>query len=72
MKRWAAVVKADALAQAEAEATRAAAAKTRAESEEIALRTLARKLSLAIEAEQAMARGEMQGFLKVLRRLGKA
>lgn len=57
---------------AEAEATRAAAAKTRAEGEEIALRTLARKLSLAIEAEQAMARGEMQGFLKVLRRLGKA
>jgi len=57
---------------AEADATRAAAAKTRAEADEIALRTLAKRLELVLEAEQAMARGEMVGFLKVLRELGKA
>lgn len=57
---------------AEAEATKATAAKTRAEADEIALRTLARKLAMLLEAEQAMARGEMEGFLKVLKELGKA
>jgi regulator of protease activity HflC (stomatin/prohibitin superfamily) len=56
---------------AEAEATKASAAKTRAEADEIALRTLARKLTMLLEAEQAMARGEMEGFLKMLRELGK-
>lgn len=57
---------------AEAEATKATAAKTRAEADEIALRTLARKLAMLLEAEQAMARGEMEGFLSVLKELGKA
>jgi hypothetical protein len=57
---------------AEAEATRASAVKTRAEADEIALRTLAKKLTMLLEAEQAMARGEAEGFLKVLRKLGKA
>jgi hypothetical protein len=56
---------------AEAEATKASAAKTRAEADEIVLRTLARKLTMLLEAEQAMARGEMEGFLKVLKELGK-
>ena len=50
----------------------AADIKTRAEADEIALRTLAKRLELVLEAEQAMARGEMIGFLKVLRELGKA
>jgi len=57
---------------ADAEASKATAAKTRAEADEIALRTLANKLRLVLEAEQAMARGEMLGFLKVLDQLGKA
>ena len=57
---------------AEAEATKATAAKTRAEADEIVLRTLARKLTMLLEAEQAMARGEMEGFLGVLKELGKA
>jgi hypothetical protein len=56
----------------EAEATRATAVKTRAEADEIALRTLAKKLTMLLEAEQAMARGEAKGFLRVLRKLGKA
>jgi len=57
---------------AEAEATKATAAKTRAEADEIALRTLARKLAMVLQAEQAMTRGEMEGFLMVLKELGKA
>lgn len=57
---------------AEAEATKATAAKTRAEADEIALRTLAKKLEMVLEAERAMTRGEMEGFLKVLKELGKA
>lgn len=57
---------------AEADATKATAAKTRAEADEIALRTLARKLEMVLEADKAMVRGEMEGFLKVLRDLGKA
>ena len=57
---------------AEAEASKATAAKTRAEADEIALRTLARKLEMVLEADKAMARGEMEGFLKVLKELGRA
>ncbi len=57
---------------AEAEATKATAAKTRAEADEIMLRTLARKLAMVLEAEQAITRGEVAGFLAVLKRLGKA
>jgi regulator of protease activity HflC (stomatin/prohibitin superfamily) len=57
---------------AEAEATKATAAKTRAEADEIVLRTLAKKLDMVLEAEKAVARGEMEGFLKVLKELGKA
>lgn len=56
---------------AEAEATKATAVKTRAEADEIALRTLAKKLDMVLEAEKAVARGEMEGFLKVLKELGK-
>lgn len=56
---------------AEAEANKATAAKTRAEADEIALRTLARKLEMVLEADKAMARGEMEGFLKVLKELGR-
>lgn len=56
---------------AEAEATKATAAKTRAEADEIALRILAKKLAILLEAEQAMARGEAEGFLKLLKELGK-
>jgi uncharacterized protein Smg (DUF494 family) len=57
---------------AEAEASKATAAKTRAEADEIALRTLARKLEMVLEADKAIARGEMEGFLKVLKELGRA
>ena len=56
---------------AEAEATKATAAKTRAEADDMAVRTLAKKLAMVLEAEQAIARGEMVGFLKVLKELGK-
>ena len=56
---------------AEAQSTRATAAKTRAEADEITVRTLARKLTMVMEAERAMARGEMESFLEVLRQLGK-
>ena len=56
---------------AEAEATKATAAKTRAEADEIAVRTLARKLAMVLEAERAMARSEMESFLEVLKQLGK-
>ena len=52
--------------------TKASAAKTRAEADEIAVRTLAKKLTMVMEAEQAIAQGEMVGFMKVLKRLGKA
>jgi hypothetical protein len=57
---------------AEAEASRATAAKTKAEADEIALRTLAKKLQMVLEAERAMAEGQMLGFLKVLGQLSKA
>jgi uncharacterized protein Smg (DUF494 family) len=57
---------------AEAEASKASAAKTKAEADEIALRTLAKKLQMVLEAERAMAEGEMIGFLQVLRQLSKA
>jgi hypothetical protein len=57
---------------AEAESTRATAAKTRAQADEIAVRTMARKLAIVMEAERAMARGEMAGFLEVLKQLGTA
>ena len=54
----------------EAEANKAVATKTRAEAEEIALRTLANRLRLVLEAEQAMASGELDGFIDVLNHLG--
>lgn len=56
---------------AEAEASKAAAAKTRAEAEEVELRTLARKLRLVIEAERALAAGDLGDFLAVLEDLGR-
>ncbi len=56
---------------AEAEATKATAAKTHAEAEEIELRTLARRLRLVIEAERAVAAGELDSFLSVLDDLGR-
>lgn len=56
----------------EAEVNKAAAAKTHAEAGEIELRTLARKLRLVIEAERAIAAGELDGFLAVLEDLGRA
>lgn len=56
---------------AEAEATKATAVKTRAEADDIAVRTLARKLTMVLEADRAIARGEMEGFLEVLKELGK-
>jgi len=55
----------------EAEANKASAAKTLAEAEAIELRTLVRKLQLVLEAERAMAQGEVQGFLAVLEHLGR-
>jgi hypothetical protein len=48
------------------EASKATAAKTHAEAEEIELRTLARRLRLVIEAERAIAAGELENFLAVL------
>lgn len=57
---------------AEAEANKATASKTRAEADQIALRTMANRLRLVMEAEQAMARGELGGFMKVLDDLGKS
>lgn len=56
---------------AEAEATKATAIKTRAEADEIALRTIAKKLEMVLQAELAISRGEMAGFFKVLKKLGK-
>lgn len=56
---------------AEAEASKAIAAKTRAEAEEVELRTLARKLLLVIEAERALAAGDLGDFLAVLEDLGR-
>lgn len=57
---------------AEAEANKAVAAKTQAEAGEIELRTLTRKLRLVIEAERAIAAGELDSFLAVLEDLGRA
>jgi hypothetical protein len=42
-----------------------------AEADALSLQNLANKLRLVLEAEQAIARGEMQGFLQVLGELGK-
>ena len=56
---------------AEAEASRASAVKARAEADEIALRILAKKLAILLEAERAMTRREVEGFLKVLKELSK-
>jgi hypothetical protein len=55
----------------EAEANKATAARTFAEADAITLQNIANKLRLVLEAEQAMARGEMAGFLRVLGELGK-
>lgn len=57
---------------AEAEASKATAAKTHAEAGEIELRTLARRIRLVIEAERAIAAGELSSFLAVLEDLGRA
>ncbi len=56
---------------AEAEANKAAAAKTLAEANEIELRNLARRIRLVIEAERAMAAGQLDNFLAVLEDLGR-
>jgi hypothetical protein len=56
---------------AEAEAGKAAASKTQAEANEIELRTLARRIRLVIEAEKAMAAGELDSFLTVLQDLSR-
>jgi hypothetical protein len=55
----------------EAEAYKATAARTLAEADALSLQNLANKLRLVLEAEQAMAKGEMEGFLRVLGELGK-
>jgi hypothetical protein len=55
----------------EAETNKATAARTFAEADAIALQNLANKLRLVLEAEQAIAKGEMEGFLRVLGELGK-
>lgn len=55
---------------AEAEAHKAVAAKTRAETEQIELATLIRKLRLVLEVEIAMESGDISQFLGVLDRLG--
>ncbi len=57
---------------ADAEVSKAAAAKTHAEAGEIELRTLARRIRLVIEAERAIAAGELDSFLAVLEDLGRA
>lgn len=57
---------------ADAEASKASAAKTHAEAGEIELRTLARRIRLVIEAERAIAAGELDSFLGVLEDLGHA
>jgi hypothetical protein len=57
---------------AEAEASKAAAAKTKAEAGEIELRLLARRIRLVIEADRAIAAGELGNFLAVLEDLGRA
>jgi ORF6N domain len=55
----------------EAEANKATAARTYAVADALALQNLANKLRLVLEAEQAIAKGEMEGFLRVLGELGK-
>lgn len=55
----------------EAEANKASAAKTKAEAHEICLRILTKKLRMVLETEQAIARGEIEGFLRVLDDLSK-
>jgi hypothetical protein len=57
---------------ADAEVSKATAAKTHAEAGEIELRTLARRIRLVIEAERAIAAGELESFLAVLEDLGRA
>lgn len=57
---------------AEAEMSKAAAAKTQTEASEIELRLLARRIRLVIEAERAMAAGQLDSFLAVLEDLGRA
>lgn len=56
---------------ADAEASKAVAAKTHAEASEIELRLLARRIRLVIEAERAIAAGELDSFLTVLEDLGR-
>lgn len=55
---------------AEAEAAKATAAKTKAETEAIRAKTLATKLKLMLEAEQALARDQLDSFLKLLEEFG--
>jgi hypothetical protein len=55
----------------EAEANKAVAARTFAEADAMALQNIANKLRLVLEAERAMAQGEMEGFMRVLGELGK-
>lgn len=57
---------------AEAEVSKAEAARVRAETDQKELQTLVRKLRLVLEAEQAIAAGELSGFLAVLEDLGRA
>lgn len=55
---------------AEAEAAKASAAKSKAEAEAIRTKTLATRLRLMLEAEQGLARDELERFLKLLEELG--
>lgn len=57
---------------AEAEVSKAEAGRVRAEASRTELQTLARKLRLVLEAQQALAYGELTGFLAVLDDLGAA
>jgi hypothetical protein len=56
---------------AEAAAAKASAAKTKAETDAIRIKTLATKLRLMLQAEQALAQDEMASFLKLLEDFGE-
>lgn len=55
----------------EAEANKAVAARTFAQAEALTLQNIANRLRLVLEAERAMAKGQMEGFLRLLGELGR-
>jgi hypothetical protein len=55
---------------AEAEAAKAGATKTKAEADAIRMKMLTTRLRLMLQAEQALARGELESFLKLLEEFG--